>query len=53
MLESLLTLVIDIILMNPHNLPSNVAQKLTQLLSIKNHNGSNGPTAVELPERAN
>lgn len=51
MLETLLTLIINIILMNPHPLPSNVASKLTQLVSLSGHNGSSSRSAVELPER--
>lgn len=51
MLETLLTLIINIILMNPQPLPSNVASKLTQLVSLSGHHGSGSRSAVELPER--
>lgn len=52
MLETLLNLIINIILMNPHPLPNNVASKLTQLVSLSGHNGSSDPSSMELPEHA-
>lgn len=53
MLETILTLLINIILMNPQPLPSNVAPKLSQLVSLfQNQYGSADHTAVEHPERA-
>lgn len=53
MLETLLTLIINIILSNPQlSLPSNVASKLTQLVALSGFNGSSGPPSVEQPEHA-
>lgn len=52
MLETLITLLINIILKNPQSLPSNVASKLTQLVSLSHHHGSSPHTAMEHPEPA-
>lgn len=52
MLESLVNLIIQIILNNRHPLPSNVATKLTQLVSLSPQHGSSSNTAVEHPEYA-
>lgn len=51
MLETLITLIINIILMNPNPLPSNVADKLTQLVSLSQY-GSSRNTSVEHTELA-
>lgn len=51
MIETLLTLIINIISMNPHSIPSNVASKLTQLVSLSGQYGSSGRSAMELPEQ--
>lgn len=47
MFDTLLSLLINIILMNPHRIPSNVALKLTQLLSSTSQYGSSGCSPVE------
>lgn len=52
MLETLITLIINIILMNPLPLPSNVASKLTQLVSLSGQYGSSGRSPMEQPEYA-
>lgn len=52
-LDSLLTLLINLIISNPQNLPSNVAAKLTQLVSLSGfQHGSCDRSAVELPEHS-
>lgn len=52
LIETLLSLLIDIILKKPQSLPSNVASKLTQLVAQFSSNGSSGSSPVEHPEHA-
>lgn len=47
LLELLLTLIINILSQNKNPIPSNVAHKLMQVMTISNHNGSNICSSME------